>query len=522
MKTIFCKPVLSVTLLATVFSASAYDFEYEGIYYDVTSTADLTCEVVNKKTDDGEIDVNSYAGDIEIPPYVEFRNRKLKVTAIGDEAFRGCTQLKSIKYPETVESIGDYVFAECTQFESISLPITIKSLGYGVFRGCTQLVSFELPNSLTKIDGGTFSGCSNLEKIKLPDEIDGIPAFMFYSCKSLKEITLPSSVSSIGESAFESCTSLKSINIENVTEIDGNAFRLCNFSNIKFSNNLEFIGGYAFAYCDSLKEISLPGSLNSLSRNAFSDCLELKKVVLEESSKPLSINIADNDLNGNPFTKCPKLTSIEVYRDMKCHYWVTPGNYDYEIGNPWRIFVVDSITSLSVSNNVRVWGLFGEGTKYLKKLTNLGIGSFKNKKYDYTESLRIDLRGCENLQNITALTETPPECPYFTKEQYLNLKVRVPKGCLKEYQNADGWKNFWYIEEVDFSGIENILDDYNGISIRNENGSLFILNKKADSVVRVFSIQGTLLKETREPEIHDLPNGIYIVHVEGQSFKILL
>lgn len=49
MKLIFYKPVLLATMLATAFSASAYDFEHEGIFYDVTSTADLTCEVVNKK-----------------------------------------------------------------------------------------------------------------------------------------------------------------------------------------------------------------------------------------------------------------------------------------------------------------------------------------------------------------------------------------------------------------------------------------------------------------------------------------
>lgn len=524
MKLIFYKPVLLATMLATAFSASAYDFEHEGIFYDVTSTADLTCEVVNKKTDDGKIDVNSYAGDIEIPPYVEFRNKKLKVTAIGDEAFRGCTQLKSIKYPETVESIGDYAFAECTQFESISLPHTIKHLGYGVFRGWTQLVSVELPNSLTYIYGGTFSGCSNLEKIKLPDGIDGIPEYMFAGCRSLKELILPSAVSYIGRHAFSGCTSLKSINLENINTIEEYAFSNCNLSNIKFSDNLKYIGECAFWH-SSLEEISLPKSLNKLSAEVFSYCGELKKVVLEESSKPLIFDLGSLYLNPRPFSpfrECPKLTSLEVYRNIEAHYETSDGDDRIE-SDPWRsIFVVDSITSLFISNNVDVWQLFGEYAKNYKSLTHLGLGSYVNRLNGAYWPEKIRLYNCTNLQTITALTETPPECPNCSKEQYMNLKVRVPKGCLEMYQNAKGWKNFWDIEEVELSGVEDILDDSNGISVRNENGSLFILNKKADSVVRVFSIQGTLLKETREPEIHDLPNGMYIVNVEGQSFKILL
>ena len=50
----------------------AYDFEKDGIYYNVTSLTDLTVEVTCEEEYASE---NSYRGDIVIPEQVERRSR---------------------------------------------------------------------------------------------------------------------------------------------------------------------------------------------------------------------------------------------------------------------------------------------------------------------------------------------------------------------------------------------------------------------------------------------------------------
>lgn len=47
MKKLIQKLGVTAVMLLTFFSAMAYDFEYDGLYYKILSTADLTCEVVS-------------------------------------------------------------------------------------------------------------------------------------------------------------------------------------------------------------------------------------------------------------------------------------------------------------------------------------------------------------------------------------------------------------------------------------------------------------------------------------------
>ena len=53
----------------------AYDFEKDGIYYNVTSLTDLTVEVTCEEEYASE---NSYRGDIVIPEQVEWNGRALE------------------------------------------------------------------------------------------------------------------------------------------------------------------------------------------------------------------------------------------------------------------------------------------------------------------------------------------------------------------------------------------------------------------------------------------------------------
>ena len=78
------------TLLLSVFfavSASAYDVEVDGLYYNLNKT-EKTAEVTYKEW------YNSYSGVIVIPSYIRVNESDYDVTSIGFCAFWYCSGLK--------------------------------------------------------------------------------------------------------------------------------------------------------------------------------------------------------------------------------------------------------------------------------------------------------------------------------------------------------------------------------------------------------------------------------------------
>ena len=112
------------------------------------------------------------------------------VTSIGDNAFDGCSSLKSINLPEGVTSIGYRAFNECHNLTSINLPNELTSIGDSAFPYCSSLTSINLPNELTSIGIWAFSYCTALISISLPDGVTSIENRAFGDCSNLEEISL--------------------------------------------------------------------------------------------------------------------------------------------------------------------------------------------------------------------------------------------------------------------------------------------------------------------------------------------
>lgn len=164
----------------------------------------------------------------------------INVTAVGNEAFKNCSNLKSVTLPESIASIGSYAFHNCKELKSINIPNSVKSIGVS-----------------------TFLSCSSLEKIIIPNNVNSIGAFAFASCSNLTTVVLGDSLKTIETSVFSGCTQLIAITIGNKIEnIENGAFNKCEkLSSITLSASVKFINQDAFEYCESLSQITYIGTI---------------------------------------------------------------------------------------------------------------------------------------------------------------------------------------------------------------------------------------------------------------------
>ena len=72
------------------------------------------------------------------------------VTCVDDRLFGGCTTIRTIEFPPSLEGIAADTFAECTTLEAITLPATIKRIKPGAFDGCVSLTSIKFVDMAKK------------------------------------------------------------------------------------------------------------------------------------------------------------------------------------------------------------------------------------------------------------------------------------------------------------------------------------------------------------------------------------
>jgi len=303
-----------------IFTTGSVLFAQQGLEYEVIDGRSVT--------------ITSYTGDaitLEIPAQIQ----GLPVTAIRDYAFVDCESLTNITIPSSVTSIGDLAFSGyaaaqgCNNLTSFTVDNRNPSYASidGVFfdknirtlirypEGKTARI-YTIPSSVTAIKDSAFWGCRSLTSVTIPSSVTVIGYGAFAYCNSLASITIPSSVTSIGDEAFSSCSNLTSITVDNrnpsYASIDGVFFdkniRILisypqgkNQSTYFIPSSVTSIRDWAFAYCDSLANVTIPSSVTSIGENAFWGCRSLTSVTLsrrtrvEEGAFPETVRIIYRD-----------------------------------------------------------------------------------------------------------------------------------------------------------------------------------------------------------------------------------
>lgn len=486
-------------LAAMLFSitASAYDFEVDGIYYTIKSTFDLTVSASGL--------ADSTIVELAIPETVSYKTKTLRVTSVGAMSFAECKNLISLIIPPSVTTIGNYAFYKCTSLDHVKLSEGVSTIGSSCFEGCWQLVQCSLPQSTSSIGGEAFWGTS-IEKLYIPNNCDTIGPYAFAKMENLREVSLPSTLRTLPYGCFSGCSKLQKISLP---------------------TSLLYIHGYALANCTSLQELQLPQSLKSLGNNVLYRDSLVEKLVIPDSVTDIGFyNYAHlksitfgADLSGLPF---------EYYQDLNTSnysyskHWRTIGSYGYIVTKNTVLELkkdenlCNNVEEVIIANCDKSFGMRGfqrglsesSNGYYIPPFSNCAIKYFyvgrplsdiqkwesngddfhipSNVSQGYGHIAHLEIAGfctsvpyfyqridsltlgdnvvkfnacniyMDSINSVRCMGAIPPRLDnykYIPTSTYTDATVYVPMGTKDVYMNAEGWRNFWNFEEYDVTAI---------------------------------------------------------------------
>lgn len=506
-----------IAILCTSTSATAYDFEVDGIAYTITSLTDLTVCVDHLTKKD--------TTKINIPENVEYKSKKLTVTSLNKGAFKNNNTLSEVILPNTITSIGDEAFYNCIKLRNINLNSNLKSIGKEAFAK-SGLISIEIPTSISFLGDGAFK-MTRIKKISLPDNIRKIPNYCFQECRQLQYVMPSSSLSRIGSHAFENCILLKHISLPKLSYIGEKAFSGCAKLE-EFTLSAYELEPSILWNCPRLTKLTigsytwgLPykerdwGDYRTITEETLGYCYEqdnknsmlckgyehltgIKRFIIEDSDKPFSIKGFVLNYYGTG--------AMAPFSDRNLNY--------YYVGRPLK-----DITKWTDYRGNERETTTKQGTGKIKKLEIGGYCTEVPYFYQAMDTLKLGAKinrfelgnlYKKDIVKIECLATTPPKCTGYTTSDfptnvYTDAILYVPYGSKEAYAKAEVWKNFWNIYELE----------------NNESGVTTIKSDQGDSKYCVYSLTGILIGKSYSMEdVHNLPKGIYILINGSKRFKI--
>lgn len=464
--------------------------------------------------------------NLVVPGTYTLNDVEYKVTSIGANVFKEFKKLETVVLPEGLQTIGEAAFRECSNLRQVTFPNTLKEIGVDAFREDKNLETAMLPEDLLTIGKGAFCECYNLRQVTFPKTLKKIGDWAFDYCDKLESVVLPEGLEELGELAFGHCYYMTELVLpHSLKTIPYMAFcyagGLDGMQELIVPEGVEAIDAYAFTGVKTYTTY-LPQSLNRLGEDAFSSNNLLKDVWIDRA-EPFEYVFNDRGFD-NVFTysyidysysgRIEERTVLHVPKGSELAYRKTGGwrnfwrivePYDVEIGGiGYRLKddgtaeVCDAVDwrakEFSILNEVTI-----DGQTY--PVTSIYAGAF----FDYNR-----------LKDIYCYSEEPPvvdPADYLVKKsdgtstevasQFFHVfkntcVIHVPEGCADAYREACGWKEFSRIVEFDATAIEGIqtggaddgsidrIYDVNGIERQQLGRGINIVRMRNGKVKKVY------------------------------------
>ena len=416
-----------------------------------------------------------------------------KVTAIGENAFEGCTNLKET-HINSIEAWCKIDFANSystpvyhTQklhlngevMTNVVFPASLKEIKDYTFYNNQSLSSITFHNDITGIGDYSFYNCFYIVgDIIIPSKATNIGSYAFGFCRNITSVTIPSGVANIGDYAFYNCNKLSGALIipGSVKKIGTSAFAICEkISSVKIDNGVEVIGNSVFANCVGFNSIVIPASVKEIGDFAFF-VTSLQRVVFEDGENTLLLGNQkySDGIGGGLFESVPVKT---VYIGRNLIF----GNRNDDYGRPrtnalFAYWYVDSYSSLQTA-------IIGP------KVTSLP-------KYLFED--------CKNLRTVISYIPAEELCAYDkTAEGFLpsEATLYVPVNAKEVYSGTADWKDFGTINEFVA-----------------ENGLLFDITSKEDATVEVLNYIGNENSVTIPAEVEILGKKYSVTSIRENAF----
>lgn len=435
--------LVTAALLLCSFLVSAHDFVVDGIYYNITSSTDLTVEVTYQGSSYSTY-ADEYSGEVVILATVAYEGSTYSVTSIGWGAFGECNSLSSIVIPEGMKTIGGKAFYNCAGLTSVAIPSSVTNVGYEAFSGCTGIKELHIADNMEPLNCDYYSEeyffkDSPIEYMYFGREITNYDVnYSFAKWKrTLKTVIIGDGVTTIPDFIFDSCYYLSSVTIsDNVQHIGKYAFYCCDdITSIALPNGLNSIGIAAFSGCN-IENLIIPKSVTSIGRNAFNETNELKSIVIEEGN-----TVYDSRDNCNAIIETGTNTLIRGCKNTTIPYGITSISNTAFYGCQELVEMEIPGSVISIGDNAFYCCYKLSSVTLPQSVTTIGAGAFYN---------------CSALASINCEAKTPPTIGgYYTFYNVpRSIPVYVPESSVSAYKSAEYWSeftNFQAIPEINIS-----------------------------------------------------------------------
>ena len=202
----------------------------------------------------------------------------------------------------------------------------------------------------------------------------------------------------------------------------------------------------------SIPDISIPASVNSINNYAFSGCTKLKTIIIANRDNELSLG---SDGSSPLFSSCP-LDSVyiggNISYDTSSSYGYSPF---YRNTSLRTVVITDKETEISPNEFYGCTNLqnftIGDGVTSFGDWAFSGCTSLKRLFFgSHLASIGKEaFSDCSSVTQIISKAVTPPSCGTQALDDINKWEctLTVPEGSLTSYQQAEQWKEFFFINE---------------------------------------------------------------------------